>query len=98
MVNRFREQLVEGRTTFGLWVTLESPSVTEIATDIGLEWVCVDMEHGHLGYKELIEHARAARGGNTSVLARVPAIRPDTIKRVLDIGVDGVVLPLPRSA
>lgn len=91
---RLRSRLADGSTTYGLWVTLESATITEVAATMELDWVCVDLEHGHLGYRELIDHCRAARGSETAVLARVPIIAQDTIKRVLDIGVDGILLPL----
>lgn len=98
MSNRLRSLLRDRATTYGLWVTTESPSISELAATIGLDWTCVDLEHGHLGYKEVLEHARAVRGSSTNVLVRVPSVGHDAIRRVLDIGVDGVLLPLIRSA
>lgn len=97
MRNYLLERLRDGHTACGLWVTLESPSITEIAVALAVDWVCIDMEHGHLGFRDVLEHARAARGGETAVLVRVPAIQPDAIKRALDLGVDGVLLPMVRS-
>lgn len=98
MKNRLRVQLRDRATTFGLWVTLESASVTEIAATLGLDWVCIDLEHGHIDFKEVLEHTRAASGSETTVLVRVPRIAKDVVKRVLDIGVAGVLLPLVESA
>ena len=45
----------------------------------------------------LLHHARAVRGSTTAVLVRVPAREIDTIKRALDLGVDGIILPLVRK-
>ncbi|MHB8618215.1 MAG: HpcH/HpaI aldolase family protein [Chloroflexota bacterium] len=98
MKNRLRRRFREGQTAYGLWVTLESPSITEMAAEMGLDWVCIDTEHGHLDYKEVLEHTRAAASNDTAVIVRVPDIGQDLIKRVLDIGVEGVMLPLVRSA
>ena len=95
--NWLRERLRTGQTTYGLWVTLESPTVTEIAVALGLDWVCVDTEHSHLDYREVMEHVRAVRGSETTVLVRVPEIQQSTVKRVLDIGAHGIVLPLVRT-
>jgi 2-keto-3-deoxy-L-rhamnonate aldolase RhmA len=95
--NRLRQRLRDKETTYGLWVTLESPSLTEIAITLGLDWVCIDMEHGHLGYKEVMEHLRAVRGTETSAIVRVPEITQSAIKRTLDIGAHGVIMPLIRS-
>jgi 2-keto-3-deoxy-L-rhamnonate aldolase RhmA len=52
-VRRLREKLASGQPVFGLWVTLESPSVTEMAVALGLDWVVIDAEHGHLDWREI---------------------------------------------
>lgn len=95
--NRLRQQLRDGQTTYGLWVTVESPTITEIAVACGLDWICVDTEHGHLDYREIMEHLRAARGGETIVIVRVPELQMSAVKRVLDMGAHGVILPYARS-
>lgn len=97
VLNRLRALLKQKATTYGLWVTMESPTLTEIAGALGMDWVCVDMEHGHLDFREVMEHVRAVRGSETTVLVRVPEIQGEKVKRVLDIGAHGVLLPLVRS-
>ena len=42
--NVLRERIKAGEASFGLWVTLESPSLTEIAAAMGLDWVCIDTD------------------------------------------------------
>lgn len=83
---------------YGLWVTLESPSITEIAATMGLDWVVIDAEHGHLDLKEVMEHLRATRGSKTLPLVRVQEVEQGLIKRVLDIGAAGILVPQVRSA
>lgn len=95
--NKLRERFKAKQACYGLWVTMESPTVTEIAVTLGMDWVCIDMEHGHLDYREVMEHVRTVRGSETSVIVRVPVIAQDTVKRVLDMGADGVILPLVGS-
>ena len=58
-VRAFRDKLRRQEPVYGLWVTLESPSITEMAVGLGLDWVVLDAEHGHLDWKELVEHLRA---------------------------------------
>jgi len=96
--NPLRRKLQSGDATFGLWVTLESATVTEVAAELGLDWVCIDMEHGSLGYRDVVDHLRAAKGSDLAVIVRVPTAAVDTIKRALDLGAHGVLLPLIRDA
>lgn len=96
--NPLRRKLKSGEQTLGLWATLESATVTEVAAELGVDWVCVDMEHGSLDYRDVVDHLRAARGSDLAVIVRVPTARVDTIKRALDLGAHGVLLPLIREA
>jgi 2-keto-3-deoxy-L-rhamnonate aldolase RhmA len=96
--NKLRARLRAGQTSYGLWVTLESPTVSEIAAALGVDWLCVDMEHGHQDFREAAEHLRAVRGSDTSVVVRVPEVTRDYVKRALDVGAHGVLLPLVKTA
>jgi len=95
--NSLRQKLQSDQTTFGLWVTMECASVTEIAVALNVDWVVVDMEHGHLDFKDVLDHIRVVRETETSVIVRIPGIREDYVKRALDMGAHGVILPLARS-
>ena len=64
--NPLRAKLRQGQSTFGLWVTLESPNVTEAAVELGLDWVVIEMEHGHLDWREVIEHVRVVHRSETA--------------------------------
>jgi 2-keto-3-deoxy-L-rhamnonate aldolase RhmA len=92
-VRRLREKLAAGQAVYGLWVTLESASVTEMAVALGLDWVVIDAEHGHLDWKEIVEHLRAAVRSETVAMVRIAELDRGLIKRALDIGADGVVVP-----
>jgi len=98
MHNHLKRKLAAGATTVGLWVTLEAPSITEIAGDMGLDWVVIDTEHGHLGFREVLEHVRALRGSETTPLVRIPEVSEGGIKRVLDLGAQGILVPQVRTA
>ena len=96
--NKLRARLQAGQTSYGLWITLESPALAEIAVAVGLDWVCIDMEHGQLDYGDVVGHLRALRGSDVAAVVRVPDTNISTIKRALDLGAHGVILPLVRSA
>jgi 2-keto-3-deoxy-L-rhamnonate aldolase RhmA len=96
-IERLRHKIKTRQPTYGLWCTLEAPSVTEIAVTIGVDWVTIDLEHGHLDWHDVIEHVRAVRGSETAIFVRVPDLQQTSIKRALDIGGHGVLLPLIRT-
>ena len=72
-INHLKPKLARGETTYGLWVTLSDPSVTEIAAMLGFDWVVIDTEHGHLDYREVVDHLRAIRGSTTTPIVRSTA-------------------------
>src|SRR3954469_3566597 len=92
-IRKMSEKLAEGEPVLGLWVTLESPSITEMAVALGLDWVVIDAEHGHLDWKDILEHVRATVRSDTVALVRIAELNAALIKRALDIGADGVVVP-----
>lgn len=92
-LKHFRQKLAHHKSVQGLFVTLESASITEMAVALGLDWVVIDAEHGHLDWKEINEHVRAGMRSHTVVLVRLAEGSTALAKRALDIGVDGVVIP-----
>ena len=82
-VRSLRRKLAADTPVLGLWVTLESPSITEMAVALGIDWVVIDAEHGHLDWKEIVEHIRAAVRSDTVVLVRVAELSIGLIKRAL---------------
>ena len=97
-IKKLREKLAADQAVYGLWVTLESASISEMAVSLGLDWIVVDAEHGHLDWKEILEHIRATVRSETVVLVRIAELNGSLIKRVLDIGADGVVVPWIETA
>jgi 2-keto-3-deoxy-L-rhamnonate aldolase RhmA len=97
-IRRFRRRLAAETPTFGLWVALEAPAVTEMAVALGLDWVVIDAEHGLFDWKEIAEHLRAAMRSDTVTLVRLAELNAGLVKRALDLGADGVVIPWIETA
>jgi 2-keto-3-deoxy-L-rhamnonate aldolase RhmA len=97
-IQSLRRKLARDETTVGLWVTLEAPSITEVAVGLGLDWVVIDAEHGHLDWKEIVEHLRATMRSDTVALVRLAELNAGLVKRALDIGADGVIIPWVETA
>src|SRR5437867_7757408 len=97
-IKALREKLAADLPVYGLWITLESASISEMAVALGLDWIVIDAEHGHLDWKEIVEHVRATVRSNTVALVRIAELNGGMIKRALDIGADGVVIPWIETA
>jgi 2-keto-3-deoxy-L-rhamnonate aldolase RhmA len=93
-----RSKFAKNEAAYGLWVTSESAAVTEVAAILGIDWLCIDMEHGYLDYRSIAGHLTAARGTGMTVLVRPPSHDLEPMKRALDLGAHGVILPLVNSA
>jgi 2-keto-3-deoxy-L-rhamnonate aldolase RhmA len=97
-IKRLRRMLAAGETVLGMWVTLESPSVAEMAAALGLDWIVIDAEHGHLDWNDIVGHIRATVRSHTVALVRLAELNASLIKRALDIGADGVIIPWIETA
>jgi 2-keto-3-deoxy-L-rhamnonate aldolase RhmA len=97
-LQEFRRKLRADEPVFGLWSTLPSPSVTEIAVAAGLDWVAIDAEHGSFDWSTIEGHIRATVRSATVLIVRVSELNISLFKRSLDIGADGVSAPFINTA
>lgn len=82
----------------GSWITLNNPSIAEIMADAGLDWLCVDMEHSVIDYAEAQQLILAIQSKGIKAFVRVGENNTRIIKRVLDAGADGIIVPSVNSA
>lgn len=93
-----REQWVAGRTTMGGWLSVPSPVSAEAAARVGFDYVCIDTQHGAVGYETAIGMLQALALGNGAPVVRVPWNEPGTIGKMLDAGAEGIIVPMVNSA
>jgi len=91
--NRVKQLLKEGKPTCGSWVSLCSPVGAEVMGQLGFDWLLIDMEHSPLDYATLLSQMQAIDRGDTVPFVRVPWNDGATIKRVLDLGALGIMVP-----
>ena len=91
--NHVKRALREGRPTAGSWLHLCSGISAEIMSRAGFDWLLVDMEHGHGDYQTLLSQMQAIEGSPAIPIVRVQWNDPAVIKRVLDLGAYGVMVP-----
>lgn len=93
-----REKWRSGGTAFGAWAALPSGFAAELMCVAGVDYVCIDQQHGLIDYDGAIEMLRAIEGRGTVALTRVPANQAWMIGRALDAGIQGVVVPMVSTA
>lgn len=93
-----RKRLASGATMFGTVVTVPSAANVEALVLAGVDWLWLDMEHGPMGLETLQILLAVTNGSGVANLVRVPWNDPVYIKRALDVGADGVIVPLVTSA
>ena len=93
----FRERLLRGDRLIGTLLSLPSPELAEIAADAGFDWLFLDMEHGSLETGDVLRMVQAARGPCACVV-RVPEGREMWVKKALDAGAAGIIVPHVNSA
>ena len=81
----------------GSWLTLNNASVAEIMADAGFDWLCVDLEHTITDYAEVQQLIIAIQGKGLKAYVRVGENNVRIIKRVLDTGADGIIVPSVNS-
>jgi 2-keto-3-deoxy-L-rhamnonate aldolase RhmA len=91
--NRVKRMLQEGKKTAGAWLQIASPFTAEILAQAGFDWLIVDMEHGPGDIQMLVSQLQAMNGTGVTPLVRAPWNDFVTIKRILDAGVYGLLVP-----
>lgn len=80
------------------WVSIGHPRVAEITALAGYDFVIVDVEHSPMTLETVDDIARATERRGVPAVVRVPWNDPVELKRVLDIGVAGVMVPMVETA
>ena len=97
MIKGFRSRLKNGEKLLGTMVTLPTASTAEILADVGFDWLFIDGEHGPLNTSDILGILQAV-GHKVACIVRVPSCDEAEIKKVLDLGAQGVIVPQVNSA
>jgi len=91
--NRVKDMLKRGEVTIGCWMDFGTPDSAEILSHMGLDWLVFDCEHGPWSFETTQNLILGTAGTDVVSIVRVPWNDPVMIKRALDIGAYGVVVP-----
>ncbi|PWU25253.1 MAG: 2,4-dihydroxyhept-2-ene-1,7-dioic acid aldolase [Candidatus Rokuibacteriota bacterium] len=93
-----RARWLAGETTFGGWIYLRDSFGAEIVARAGVDWVCVDTQHGMARGEDVARLLQAVALAGPVGLVRVPWNDPGVIMNTLDSGAAGVFVPLVSNA
>jgi 2-dehydro-3-deoxyglucarate aldolase len=93
-----KRKLRNGEVCWGAWLMLTDPMAPEIMSHVGFDWLLIDAEHSPLNVETLQTMVLMTQRGGTPAIVRVPWNEPGLIKQVLDLGAEGVMVPMVNSA
>ncbi|HEX3726202.1 MAG TPA: aldolase/citrate lyase family protein [Pirellulales bacterium] len=92
--NRAKRTLAAGKPSFGTWLSLGDLFATRLLARMDFEWLTLDLEHGAIDWSQAAMIFAAIADAGSVPLGRVPKGNHDYIKRTLDAGAWGIVVPM----
>ena len=92
--NLLKKKLKAGKVSIGTVITMNDPVVAELLSNVGFDWLWFDLEHTSMSLETLQTMLQATNGSGVTTLVRVPGLDELMVKRVLDLGPDGIIFPL----
>lgn len=92
-----KKKLLTKELSIGSWLTIPHQAIIEILGTAGFEWLTIDMEHSPISIETTMNLIGHIQGNGMQALVRVSKNEEVVIKRVLDAGADGVIVPMIRN-
>lgn len=95
--NPFTHAIAAGEKQIGLWISLCSPFAAEVTAPAGFDWALIDMEHTPNDYFSVLGQLQAFAASSTTAIVRPEWNDPVAVKRLLDLGVQGLLFPMIQT-
>lgn len=95
--NKLKHNLKAGKVCIGATITMSNPVVAEIMSHMNFDWLWFETEHTAMSVESVLAMLQATNGSDVSTVVRVPWNDKTMIKRFLDTGPDGIIIPLVNS-
>lgn len=96
-INTFKHALSARKRQIGLWNSLCSPTAVELLADVGFDWMLLDTEHSPNELPDILSQLRAMHAASAHAVVRPAWNDPVLIKRLLDIGVQSLLVPFVQD-
>ena len=98
MNKSLKSRLLNNDVLIGSWITIGHPTIAEIMCKSGFDWLAIDLEHSTISLRDAEELIRTIDLCDVSPLVRLTSNNKDQIKRVMDAGSHGIIVPMVNSA
>ena len=96
--NRLKARIRAGEKSFGTWLQSGAATFAEIAGIAGFDFFILDQEHGIGDLNAAVDSMRAAACTHATGMVRVPSSHPTYVKRLVDAGIEGILVPMVETA
>lgn len=96
-MGNLKTKLTNNKLSIGTWLTIAHQAVVEILGSAGFEWITIDMEHSAIDYGDVLNLVGHIQGNGMEALVRVSKNEEVVIKKVMDAGADGVIVPMIKN-
>ena len=96
-MKNLKDKINNKQYTIGSWITLGCPGVVEIMTNARFDWLVVDLEHTTISLDQSGEIIRIIELSGTPSLVRLTSNDENQIKRVMDAGAQGIIVPMVKN-
>src|SRR5579863_9841934 len=97
MINKLKALVESGRPAVGTWIGFTDPYSVEVIADAGFDWLLIDTEHFPISRESLRTILVSLKGSPSVPVVRLPSNSPDHFQTALDLGAEGVVVPMVSS-
>ena len=92
-----KHKLLSGEKTIGSWLTMPSLAISELMAKVGFDWLTIDLEHSSLSIEQAGEMIRIIDLAGVTPLVRLTSNDGNQIKRVMDSGAHGIIVPMVKT-
>ena len=97
-MNFIRKEALNAKLFSGVWCNIGSSLTVEMAALAKFDWVLIDLEHGSADFESLVHQVQVLGNRKTAPIVRIAWNDPPRFKRVLDLGISGVMVPYINTA
>lgn len=96
-MDSLKNKIRENKVTIGSWITIGHSSIAEVMSQSEFDWIAIDLEHSAISISQTEELIRVIDLCNIAPLVRLTSNSPEQIKRVMDIGAHGIIVPMVNA-